>query len=128
MFFLMLRRPPRSTRTDTLFPYTTLFRSRPRDQYIRKQVAGRPVPRARRVGQADISRKFAVFRRRPVPAIAEVDRGDEGIEIGRIIGEIEPRRPFLIVVRVGAQRDLLQLVLGGLGQLPGERKTVVEGK
>src|SRR3546814_15535510 len=28
LFFLMLRRPPRSTRTDTLFPYTTLFRSR----------------------------------------------------------------------------------------------------
>src|SRR3546814_3386284 len=25
----MIRRPPRSTRTDTLFPYTTLFRSRP---------------------------------------------------------------------------------------------------
>src|SRR3546814_11454554 len=27
IFFLMIRRPPRSTRTDTLFPYTTLFRS-----------------------------------------------------------------------------------------------------
>src|SRR3546814_13212422 len=27
LFFLMIRRPPRSTRTDTLFPYTTLFRS-----------------------------------------------------------------------------------------------------
>src|SRR3546814_3198140 len=27
MFFLMIQRPPRSTRTDTLFPYTTLFRS-----------------------------------------------------------------------------------------------------
>src|SRR3546814_13516554 len=26
-FFLMIRRPPRSTRTDTLFPYTSLFRS-----------------------------------------------------------------------------------------------------
>src|SRR3546814_9789899 len=26
-FFLMILRPPRSTRTDTLFPYTTLFRS-----------------------------------------------------------------------------------------------------
>src|SRR3546814_15606320 len=26
-FFLMIRRPPRSTRTDTLFPYTTLFLS-----------------------------------------------------------------------------------------------------
>src|SRR3546814_3359682 len=27
LFFLMIRRPPRFTRTDTLFPYTTLFRS-----------------------------------------------------------------------------------------------------
>src|SRR3546814_12355514 len=27
MFLLMIRRPPKSTRTDTLFPYTTLFRS-----------------------------------------------------------------------------------------------------
>src|SRR3546814_4292952 len=31
IFFLMIRRPPRSTRTDTLFPYTTLFRSGFRD-------------------------------------------------------------------------------------------------
>src|SRR3546814_20565935 len=37
IFFLMLRRPPRSTRTDTLFPYTTLFRS-----------PDRPAPPARR--------------------------------------------------------------------------------
>src|SRR3546814_11528440 len=37
-FFLMLRRPPRSTRTDTLFPYTTLFRSPER------QHAHQPVP------------------------------------------------------------------------------------
>src|SRR3546814_7040419 len=29
LFFLMIRRPPISTRTDTLFPYTTLFRSHP---------------------------------------------------------------------------------------------------
>src|SRR3546814_12922528 len=28
----MIRRPPRSTRTDTLFPYTTLFRSRPEQE------------------------------------------------------------------------------------------------
>src|SRR3546814_18280282 len=36
-FFLMIRRPPRSTRTDTLFPYTTLFRShdvRPLGQHL----------------------------------------------------------------------------------------------
>src|SRR3546814_18300091 len=30
VLFLMIRRPPRSTRTDTLFPYTTLFRSQAR--------------------------------------------------------------------------------------------------
>src|SRR3546814_1594302 len=34
-FFLMIRRPPRSTRTDTLFPYTTLFRSQQADRIPR---------------------------------------------------------------------------------------------
>src|SRR3546814_16139589 len=33
-FFLMIRRPPRSTRTDTLFPYTTLFRSLDRAEAV----------------------------------------------------------------------------------------------
>src|SRR3546814_3565610 len=33
-FFLMIRRPPRSTRTDTLFPYTTLFRSNQKLDYL----------------------------------------------------------------------------------------------
>src|SRR3546814_19966711 len=33
--FLMIRRPPRSTRTDTLFPYTTLFRSQSLWRYVR---------------------------------------------------------------------------------------------
>src|SRR3546814_12372191 len=33
-FFLMIRRPPRSTRTDTLFPYTTLFRSHQPNQTV----------------------------------------------------------------------------------------------
>src|SRR3546814_9266789 len=39
-FFLMIRRPPRSTRTDTLFPYTTLFRSRPERRTRRARGAG----------------------------------------------------------------------------------------
>src|SRR3546814_1069849 len=39
IFFLMIRRPPRSTRTDTLFPYTTLFRSRVRAGHDRRQRA-----------------------------------------------------------------------------------------
>src|SRR3546814_7571998 len=36
IFFLMIRRPPRSTRTDTLFPYTTLFRSFRGDKITRR--------------------------------------------------------------------------------------------
>src|SRR3546814_15509109 len=43
VFFLMIRRPPRSTRTDTLFPYTTLFRSMRRVAALRnKASATRP--------------------------------------------------------------------------------------
>src|SRR3546814_2114846 len=38
----MIRRPPRSTRTDTLFPYTTLFRSLRRDPSRRARPSGRP--------------------------------------------------------------------------------------
>src|SRR3546814_6414396 len=48
-YFLMRRRPPRSTRTDTLFPYTTLFRSR---------VASLPV-----LGHAFLPRVVAAFCR-----------------------------------------------------------------
>src|SRR3546814_4785924 len=35
-FFLIVRRPPRSTRTDTLFPYTTLFRSEVGAELLRR--------------------------------------------------------------------------------------------
>src|SRR3546814_4192227 len=54
-FFLMIRRPPRSTRTDTLFPYTTLFRS---SNSMTEKVAHRPPRRvdlrlaAHRLGKA----------------------------------------------------------------------------
>src|SRR3546814_18401026 len=34
IFFLMIRRPPRTTRTHTLFPYTTLFRSLPGGGFV----------------------------------------------------------------------------------------------
>src|SRR3546814_7148850 len=41
----MIRRPPRSTRTDTLFPYTTLFRSPPRPRDGRAALRARPETR-----------------------------------------------------------------------------------
>src|SRR3546814_5603481 len=50
----MIRRPPRSTRTDTLFPYTTLFRS-PHLQALQAPAHGRsvrPKPCAARLWQA----------------------------------------------------------------------------
>src|SRR3546814_3382976 len=72
VFFLMIRRPPRSTRTDTLFPYTTLFRSADRDQPILAALSharqlGRRTPRrvrTRRVDRRDEARRQA---RRPHP-------------------------------------------------------------
>src|SRR3546814_8848440 len=35
----MIRRPPRSTRTDTLFPYTTLFRSAPAAEFLSRKAS-----------------------------------------------------------------------------------------
>src|SRR3546814_7020073 len=58
-FFLMIRRPPRSTRTDTLFPYTTLFRS----------------ITTLKVGDVVQSFVLSIPRRRKV-----IDRGSPGID------------------------------------------------
>src|SRR3546814_2132528 len=44
IFFLMIRRPPRSTRTDTLFPYTTLFRSSTGRFRCHPRGGGCPIP------------------------------------------------------------------------------------
>src|SRR3546814_11658455 len=46
-FFLMIRRPPRSTRTDTLFPYTTLFRSWRNDSVVVRASRRRALRRER---------------------------------------------------------------------------------
>src|SRR3546814_8335256 len=62
----MIRRPPRSTRTDTLFPYTTLFRSRalpPRQRLFR---AGRPREGGRRLRAGGYPRPQG----QPLPAAA----------------------------------------------------------
>src|SRR3546814_19823788 len=53
VFFLMIRRPPRSTRTDTLFPYTPLFRS------SRSGHAHRPRPTPARLNTTSFRSKHA---------------------------------------------------------------------
>src|SRR3546814_20437526 len=62
-FFLMIRRPPRSTRTDTLFPYTTLFRS-PLQIYghakMRLRGRWRPGRKAMRLISLDVLRGLTV--------------------------------------------------------------------
>src|SRR3546814_18991649 len=65
-FFLRIRRPPRSTRTDTLFPYTTLFRSR-------REV---PVDQQRHLGQQAIG---IVGQQAGIFAAPTLVQGYEGI-------------------------------------------------
>src|SRR3546814_19622471 len=63
-FVLRIRRPPRSTRTDTLFPYTTLFRSSRTETGAARLVEDRP---RRAVGRSDpiLDRREKFVRARP---------------------------------------------------------------
>src|SRR3546814_7439802 len=74
-FFLMIRRPPRSTRTDTLFPYTTLFRSVAAVQFIlcpvNRHIQTDAIPRA------EIDQLPARLVKRPVAHQPDVGRRSE---------------------------------------------------
>src|SRR3546814_10493654 len=76
-FFLMIRRPPRSTRTATLFPYTTLFRSidarHHRDVGALRDAVGDDVA----VGEAEIDGLAGDELCRVAGALALVDRDVE---------------------------------------------------
>src|SRR3546814_3306783 len=65
----MIRRPPRSTRTDTLFPYTTLFRSKNADADLERTVADR------QYAHADAQ----VRRIRHFAPIIDFEAGDDGL-------------------------------------------------
>src|SRR3546814_16934580 len=86
----MIRRPPRSTRTDTLFPYTTLFRST--DKGIAIGAAQLLDAIGRRDGDANVARRviivplltnlyFLASARRVADVLAEL--GAPGVQIGR---------------------------------------------
>src|SRR3546814_13441737 len=85
----MIRRPPRSTRTDTLFPYTTLFRSLLlQTPALRRRSAGKDQQRcahsSRLRGGAQIC---AEQRTVEVPGVEDVDRAHRqgGAQIWRYI-------------------------------------------
>src|SRR3546814_5390041 len=58
-FFFMIRRPPRSTRTDTLFPYTTLFRSPPRHVGCADREGAAGEPQSQRTDQKHLVARCA---------------------------------------------------------------------
>src|SRR3546814_1299802 len=76
VFFLMIRRPPRSTRTDTLFPYTTLFRSPQPEQRVRhgRQCAARQNVRRRCRGRMESNARPGHQLRRGMAQREEIGR------------------------------------------------------
>src|SRR3546814_5749544 len=71
----MIRRPPRSTRTDTLFPYTTLFRSRAAHDFL------------------GVTRSH--FLDFPAAGLDQVSHAEINGGIGRLVQEIDPDTLFL---------------------------------
>src|SRR3546814_18095822 len=99
VFFLMIRRPPRSTRTDTLFPYTPLFRSGGEPPV---RLANQPSGRAVIVHHAGWLGVYAhlLFQRAHRHAVA--DR-ETALRIRQIFGDEEkadPLHPFRRVDRM----------------------------
>src|SRR3546814_11628232 len=105
----MIRRPPESTRTDTLFPYTTLFRSGLRRQRLallqrRGEKVGEPV------GEVDVvllRRMVALFQKALVAGPADLDAAVEiglGARHAVEVGRVEPRL-LAEDLRIGMERD-----------------------
>src|SRR3546814_11101567 len=97
----MIRRPPRSTRTDTLFPYTTLFRSRPHRRWKQDEAAGPGFDQPQRCEPGDEIARFAEAQPALVPRRA----------FGRGFGkrDIERRAdPTLAVYMVGVEAFALE--------------------
>src|SRR3546814_6052852 len=91
----MIRRPPRSTRTDTLFPYTTLFRSLAAERQRRED---RQL--VRRVDAVDVEAGIGL-------GIAEP------LRLGEHAGEVLPRVRAALRAGLGIARHLRQNIVAG---------------
>src|SRR3546814_14192481 len=93
----MIRRPPRSTRTDTLFPYTTLFRSKYRncEADSRRETRERLKPQAQRIKYQFIRVDIAVSRR--LSLNAHYNDIDLGVVIVKSLASCPDRLPREII-------------------------------
>src|SRR3546814_13032383 len=86
-FFFSIQRPPRSTRTDTLFPYTTLFRSWKPGQTLLlngNMLTGRDAAHKRIQDMLAKGEKLPVdFSNRVIYYVGPVDPVRDEVEIGR---------------------------------------------
>src|SRR3546814_4152866 len=78
----MIRRPPRSTRTDTLFPYTTLFRSAQADVAKREWDAEHPL--------SGLKKAVSGITGKPSEPAHAIERGSDGLALHllQIIGVV----------------------------------------
>src|SRR3546814_19345886 len=121
----MIRRPPRSTRTDTLFPYTTLFRSTARAARRRPAAALRP----------GYARKAAAYSRNAPPWRTAFPPPERHIADDSS-GPMPPRRSYAPHPRDIAAGTICRFPLDpgrGAGRFPTgrhppDRKSVVVGK
>src|SRR3546814_20326587 len=96
----MIRRPPRSTRTDTLFPYTTLFRSADdltglsRAHRFRLDAHPQLLAHSAENRGEIVHAWIALFRQHPVKALARTARfHSQCLEAQRSVDAIEPDQP-----------------------------------
>src|SRR3546814_17817737 len=114
----MIRRPPRSTRTDTLFPYTTLFRSGEIDRDEVRLIAGPAIEHQQRIPTVE-PEDFGVAQR------GERDRHElvwpVGVEaeIGRRAVGIAAKGQPDIETGIGADIDIVAVVAEHPDALPG---------
>src|SRR3546814_12417512 len=92
----MTRRPPRSTRTDTLFPYTTLFRSQQQPPLVDLVGADRGRGRLLAFGKGD---EQPVVEQRPRRDLAAGIRQREQHAIGAAVVEPLARRPARLLAQ-----------------------------
>src|SRR3546814_14139072 len=113
----MIRRPPRSTRTDTLFPYTTLFRSL-------RQIATPPGDiERRRIRPPEIPGVAPQFAQREGEATATVAALRDPFEVE--CGMLFPERRDRGIVAVGPALDIPQRDRGTGGALGIDEGAVV---